>query len=537
MQGQLKNCLSMGNNNLKNPVSESDLENELQSGDVSLKYELEQDKIKQALLERPRFTIKARLISIFLAFFLLSAVTSMTAMFMLSKIDLRVEYVFLTDKFTDEIQEARRGEKNYFLYESDLSNVLSHFRNATTLLNQASIELGHVVGREEINDIHQYITKYQELIEELISEEKNPEFKKSRRFEEISTSLRDYGSKILEIAFDISEKERERITTTVTMANRIQIALLIILLPLSIFLASFITRHIISRLNRLMDVTQKFASGDFTPITPTRKYMDEFTHLAIALNNMMYEIEKRQQLLVESHKLRAIGNLTAGIAHELNNPLNNIILTAVMMQEDFNELSEEECMDMINDLVTQGGRAQQIVKNLLDFTRETETKSEYLYMDKLIDETIQLAKNQIRISKIDLQTEIDKNLPPLLGDRNLLIQVFLNLVINAIDAMVDGGELSIRVSKEKRTGFISIQIRDTGCGIPNHLLKSVFNPFFTTKPTSKGTGLGLSVSKGIIEKHGGDIEVESMVNEGTTFTVHLPIVSVPADIEGKHHGP
>jgi signal transduction histidine kinase len=100
--------------------------------------------------------------------------------------------------------------------------------------------------------------------------------------------------------------------------------------------------------------------------------------------------------------------------------------------------------------------------------------------------------------------------------------------------MPDGGKLSIRVSKKQRIGFISIQISDTGCGIPGHILNSIFNPFFTTKPTSKGTGLGLSVSKGIIEKHGGDIEVESKVNEGTTLTVHLPIVSIPADITGDN---
>jgi two-component system NtrC family sensor kinase len=262
--------------------------------------------------------------------------------------------------------------------------------------------------------------------------------------------------------------------------------------------------------------------------------MDEFSHLAIALNNMMYEIEKRQHLLVESHKLRAIGNLTAGVAHELNNPLNNIILTAEMMKESFKELSEEESLDMINDLVVQGERAQSVVNNLLDFARESETKTEYLHIEKLIDETIQLAKNQIKLSKIKLETNIDKNLPPLYGDRNLLIQVFLNLFINAIDSMPNGGKLSIKVSKEERTGFISIQISDTGSGIPNHILGSIFTPFFTTKPTSKGTGLGLSVSKGIIEKHGGDIDVESKVGVGTTFTVHLPIVSIPADIQGMH---
>ena len=502
-----------------------------QARDLSFTYDLEQDKIKQALLKRPRFTVKARLISIFLAFFLLSAITSLTAMFMLSRINLRVQYVAITDKFANEIQEARRGEKNYFLYNSDLSTVLHHFRAATTLLNQATIELGHVVSRKEIDDIHQYITKYQELIEELIREDKKPAFKTTKRYSEISTSLRDYGSKILEIAFDISEKERQLIDSTMSTATRIQIILLIILLPLSIFIASYFTRHVIKRLSRLMDVTQKFAAGNFTPVTPTRKYMDEFTHVAIALNNMMYEMEKRQHLLVESHKLRAIGNLTAGVAHELNNPLNNIILTAEMMKEGFNDLSEEERLDMVNDLVVQGERAQKVVSNLLDFARESETKSENLYVDKLIDETIQLAKNQIKLSKINIQTKFDKNLPPFYGDRNLLIQVFLNLLINAIDAMDDGGVISATVSREKRTGFISIQISDTGSGIPHHLIKSIFNPFFTTKPTSKGTGLGLSVSKGIIEKHGGDIEVESRVNEGTTFTVHLPIVSIPADID------
>jgi len=520
----------MENEKLQNNSSPLNQDDESQSRDLNLKYDLEQDKIKQALLKRPRFPIKARLILIFLSFFLLSAITSITSMVIQSRINYRIQYVLITEKITNEIHEVRRGEKNYFLYKSELSNVLDHCNNASTLLDQASMELGHVISRKEIDDIHQYISKYRELIEELIKNENDPEFETTKRFEEISNSLRNYGSNILEIAFDISNKEAQLIASTIKMANRIQIILLIILLPLSIFLALYFTRHIIKRLSRLMDVTHKFADGDFSPVTPVRKYTDEFTHLAIALNNMMYEIDKRQRLLVESHKLRAVGNLTAGIAHELNNPLNNIILTAEMMKESYKELSEEEGMDMINDLVTQGERAHQVVKNLLDFARESETKSEYLHIVKLIDETIQLAKNQIKLSKIEIETLADENLPPLYGDRKLLIQVFLNLLINAIDSMTDGGKLTIKILKKHRTDFMSIQICDTGCGIPHHLLGSIFNPFFTTKSTSKGTGLGLSVSKGIIEKHGGDIEVESKVNEGTTFTVHLPIVSIPADI-------
>jgi signal transduction histidine kinase len=108
-------------------------------------------------------------------------------------------------------------------------------------------------------------------------------------------------------------------------------------------------------------------------------------------------------------------------------------------------------------------------------------------------------------------------------------------MLNAIDAMPKGGKLSVKVAQEKMIGFLSIHVSDTGCGIPSHILGSIFTPFFTTKPTGKGTGLGLAVSKGIIEKHGGSIEVESRVKEGTTFTIHLPIVPIPADTTDRNN--
>jgi two-component system NtrC family sensor kinase len=488
----------------------------------------EEATIKQSLLERPRFSVKARLTLMFFVFFIVSAAVSVAAMFMLSMINDRVRFVSLADKFANEIQSVRRSEKNYFLYGSDLTEVRQHLDSAYVILDQAALELGHVVGRAEINSLRDYLTKYQGVVDTFLVTGEDAAFKESTEFQQKSQSLRGYGSKLLELSLDISRKERLLISNTIDKAKRVQIALLVVLLAFSVFIGSYISRHIISRLGRLMEATQRFASGDFLPITPRRKYKDEFSHLAIALNHMMFELDRRQNILVETHKLRAIGNLTAGIAHELNNPLNNIILTSEMMKEDYQEWSEEEIRDMINDLVTQGQRAQQVVKNLLDFARESETTMEYLYLDKLIDETIRLSRNQIKISKIDIREEIAANLPPIYGDRKLLIQVFLNLLLNAIDAMPKGGTVTARVEEEKKTGFLSIHITDTGVGIPSHILGSIFTPFFTTKPTGKGTGLGLAVSKGIIEKHGGSIEVESKVGEGTTFTVHLPIVPIPA---------
>jgi len=498
-------------------------------------YGIEEDKIKQALLERPRFSVKARLTLLFLILFLISAVVSGAAMFMLSMIDYRVQYISLSDKISNEIQHARRIEKNYFLYGSDLTEVKEHVNNAEELLEQARRELGHVVGQEEIYNIRSDLDKYNQLADTLIAGESEPGYKESSDYKKATEEFRSYGSRILELSLDISKKERQRISSTILSAKRIQIGLLAALLLLSIFIVWNIARHIINRLNRLTEATQRFAEGDFTPITPKRKYKDEFSFLAIAFNHMMYELEKRQHLLVESHKLRAIGNLTAGVAHELNNPLNNIILTSEMLKEDFKELPDEERLDMLNDLVIQGERARQVVKNLLDFARESETKAEYIHIDELIGKAMQLVKNQIKLSKVKLVTNIGENLPPIYGDRKLLIQVFLNLFINAVDAMPEGGELTIRVEEEKKTGFLAVHVTDTGVGIPEHLLKSVFNPFFTTKPVGNGTGLGLSVSRGIIEKHGGEINIESRVGKGSTFTVYLPIVPIPADIKTKNN--
>jgi len=498
------------------------------SGEAGHGSPADEATIKQSLLERPRFSIKARLTLMFFVFFLTGAAISVAAMFMLSMINDRVRFVSLADKFANEIQSVRRSEKNYFLYGSDLAEVRQHLDSAYVILDQAALELGHVVGRAEIDNLREYLTKYENLVDTFLTFGGGAAVEESADFQLKAQSLRSYGSRLLELSLDISRKERLLIADTIVKAKRVQIALLVVLLAFSVFIASYISRHLLSRLNRLMEATQRFASGDFLPITPKRKYKDEFSHLAIALNHMMFELDRRQNILVETHKLRAIGNLTAGVAHELNNPLNNIILTSEMMKEGYKDLTDEEMTDMINDLVTQGQRAQQVVKNLLDFARESEATMEHLYVDKLLDETIRLSRNQIKISKIEIREDVAANLPPIYGDRKLLIQVFLNLLLNAIDAMPNGGVVTVRAEEEKKTGFLSIHVSDTGVGIPGHILGSIFTPFFTTKPTGKGTGLGLAVSQGIIEKHGGSIDVDSKVGVGTTLTVHLPIVPIPA---------
>jgi signal transduction histidine kinase len=206
------------------------------------------------------------------------------------------------------------------------------------------------------------------------------------------------------------------------------------------------------------------------------------------------------------------------------------MLTAETLREDYESLPDEERLDMVNDLVGQSERAQKIVRNLLDFARESEIESEAHEIQDLIEDTLRLATNQIKLANVKVKGDLAPNLPPIYGDRQQLEQVFLNIVLNALDAMPDGGALSIACNSTSDRELVSVEFTDTGIGIPEQRVSDVFNPFYTTKPDAKGTGLGLSVSLGIIRQHGGDIEVKSEVGKGTTFSVLLPVAKVPAEI-------
>jgi signal transduction histidine kinase len=286
----------------------------------------------------------------------------------------------------------------------------------------------------------------------------------------------------------------------------------------------------------MMGYSRRIAQGDFTPITPRKKYHDEFSQLAMAMNHMMHQLVYRQDLLMRAHKLKAVGTLTAGVAHELNNPINNILLTACMLQDDFKELSDEKRLELVSDLLVESDRARKIVRSLLDFAREGEVELRSHSVQSIVERTLRLASNQIKLAKVKVEGEMEEHLPAIYGDRQQLEQVFLNLVLNALDAMSDGGVLRIKLLNTEDRESVAVTFEDTGVGIPKRHLRDIFDPFFTSKKAAKGTGLGLSVSLGIIQRHGGDISVESEVGKGSVFTVLLPVAKVPADIGNAFDG-
>jgi signal transduction histidine kinase len=191
---------------------------------------------------------------------------------------------------------------------------------------------------------------------------------------------------------------------------------------------------------------------------------------------------------------------------------------------------------MVADLIGETERAQGIVRNLLDFARESETTMKPLAIDELMEDSIRLVASQVKLSKVRLETAFQQDLPTVHGDEQMLKQVFVNLILNAVDVLLPRGKILIAINNSSRKGYLSVAVTDNGPGMPEHVLDQIFDPFFTTKSKGKGTGLGLSVSQGIVRKLGGFIRVKSVVNAGTTFTIFLPTTNVPSSISAGTSG-
>jgi two-component system NtrC family sensor kinase len=234
----------------------------------------------------------------------------------------------------------------------------------------------------------------------------------------------------------------------------------------------------------------------------------------------------RERQLLLSEKQASVGRLAAGIAHEINNPLTGVLTFTHMLlrRTDLDEAARSD----LTTIVQSTERVRSIVKGLLDFSRQTQIEPEPTDVNQLIAKSMALAANQALLKGVRFTFNPAERLPAKTLDRNQMQSVFLNVMINAIDATEKGGHVEVSTSlglsaAEPGQRNIEVLVTDTGCGIPAEILGRIFDPFFTTKEVGKGTGLGLSVSLGIVERHGGSIHVTSRPGQGSSFVIRLPL--------------
>jgi two-component system NtrC family sensor kinase len=244
------------------------------------------------------------------------------------------------------------------------------------------------------------------------------------------------------------------------------------------------------------------------------------------------ELQQVQDQLIRAGKMAALGELAAGVAHEINNPLTGVLTFSSLMLKKVDE--NHPWKKDLENIVQQTTRCRNIVRGLLDFARQRKPHKKEWNVHTLIDQTLTLIEKQARFQNIKIVKEFKIDIPLLFIDADQILQVFMNIVINAADAMSgDGGTLTIKTNM--KDGIAEVSFTDTGCGMPKEHLSKLFAPFFTTKETGKGTGLGLAISYGIIQSHNGEIEVESEVGKGSTFRIKLPIEKQDQTAEGKAH--
>ena len=338
--------------------------------------------------------------------------------------------------------------------------------------------------------------------------------------------LRKEGEEIINISKELDRAARENVEAVIHMS---QIAILIffpLFLVVGIGMLFFISNNVVNRLKLLIGLAEKTGKGDYFHI-PVSSHKDEvgvlireFNDMENQLSRREEEIEKKNKELLQSRKLAAIGTLASGVAHELNNPLNNIYISAQVLMKEAGDSCSLTARETVNDILGQTLRVKGIVADLLEFARGREPQMGEVELNEIIMGAYKLVSATVNTEMINFVVRKDSGEIKIVADHEQMERVFINLFTNAVDAMNGKGDLTVTPVKNRE--FVKIKISDTGRGMPPDAVEKIFEPFYTTK--DKGTGLGLAIVFNIMKKHGGEINAQSEEGRGTTFTVTLPLM-------------
>jgi two-component system NtrC family sensor kinase len=299
-------------------------------------------------------------------------------------------------------------------------------------------------------------------------------------------------------------------------------------MALALVIASYMANGIVQPVRDLVKASEDLAEGKMDAMVKVKpNAAGELAELTRTFNSMVRSIAERDARLqesarkiTESKKLATLGQLAAGIAHEINNPLGGIVMYSHMLKED---LVKEENRENVEKIAREADRCKTIVKGLLDFARQTKPERTESNINHILNEVIALLEQQAIFHNIDIVKDLSPSLPLIEVDVGQMQEVFMNLILNAAQAMDGEGTLTAVTGLSDDASYVEVEIKDTGPGISTDKIDKIFEPFYTTKEIGRGTGLGLSIAYGIVERHHGSISVESEVGKGTTFFVRLPV--------------
>ena len=452
----------------------------------------------------------------------------------------------IEEKYTllNTILEARRYEKNYFLSSDvdSLKEALSYIQQAEKKLHYIIDHYGHYTLTQDLDERINELQEYENSLKEMLNVYRDDGTLKLdgdmiSHLAESQKKVRSVGRTVTGDVERMVKEERKYVKRLIKESRLYHFMALAGMIVLSVLAVLFLVYSVNRPLKAIEDAIYKIAVGDYEDI-PSIGTGDEFESLVTSLNNMINELNRRSEQLIQAKKLASLGTLTSGVAHELNNPLNNISTSVQILLEELEDADIEYKRELLTETVKELDRARDIVRALLEFSRERTFSLKQVLLKDLVDNTIMLIKGELP-ANVRLEVDVPEGIRGVIDGRRIQ-QVLLNLILNGVQAMEDGGILKITAEEQEDEKILRIQVQDTGKGIPEENLPKIFDPFFTTKDVSRsprsvtssqsmieqpGTGLGLSICHGIVEQHGGRIEVQSRLGEGTTFTIYLPIAN------------
>jgi signal transduction histidine kinase len=416
------------------------------------------------------------------------------------------------------ILEARRYEKNFFLdfEKANIKQALDYLGKAENVLEDITTEYGKYTLAKDMPERLSEIKAYKTSLSELLRLQEDGVLFVSQDNVKL---IQEQGHKITTELENIVAREGQFTRSLVKEAKTIHLIALVPVIILSILVALFLLFNVIRPLRTIERAIKKIAVGDFNNI-PEIATGDEFESLVTSLNNMILELKRRSEELVQAKKLASLGRLTSGVAHELNNPLNNISTSVQILIEELENEVPKYHKELLLGTEKEVERGKNIVRALLEFSRARSFTMKRANFKDLINEALERIKSEIP-DNIRLEVNVADDLYLFAGPERIE-RVLGNLIINAVQAMQNGGTITITACEYDENNMFSFQVQDSGSGIPNEHFAKIFDPFFTTKEIGKGSGLGLSIVYGIVEQHGGKISVSSEEDQGTTFTVSLP---------------
>ncbi len=447
----------------------------------------------------------------------LIVVVALVNYFDLRRINRKIAMGMVISGLFEATLEMRRYEKNYFLFrvKEDYSENLRYTEMAEEILSKNEEGLSGLRVYPDVMALKGGIAEYKTLMKKFYGSAAN-----TVESYVLEGRVRESGKRLVSTAERISETEKNQIQSTIKSSERMLFNSVVLMVVFGCIIGRYLSKAVVRPLKNLETDMRMIAEGRFDALNSSSTDK-EIVSLNKAFTQMLRELELKQMgFVAQSEKLASLGTMISGVVHQINNPLSNISTSGEILKEELETAEPAYKRELVEQVIGEVARAKAITQALLDFTKKRTFRSQPLPLKELVMQTIGLLRGAIPTG-----VKVIEDVPEDLwihADKQQIQQALLNVIKNAIDAIPDSGEVSVRAGEDKEAKTVSIAISDTGLGIEPENMEKIFDPFFTTKETG-GTGLGLLVTKEILKEHGGTIEVQSRAGAGSTFTLKLPV--------------